>query len=232
MLGLLSVGRCYVLNVVLIMIISACNVKEPDTTTLTNTKEENSIILEHKVNDLTIDSSVQDSFVVLETVKKDTSGAENFAFGKFKFGMTKAEVHQLNKSRQKLGLHYYNFSYAFNGKGELFAVTIFSDSKKALYYERSIQPIYTNLCRVIAEKYGKKSSCGVLPSVFDVMNSGTLWINTWTINEKKIRLGIKANKLDSYVVICKIVHIPMESAENKRMYRIKNKHIIESSEKF
>lgn len=232
MSGLLSVGRCYVLNIVLIMIISGCNEKESNKTILAKTKEENSIILNHRANDLPIDSSIQDSAVVLEVEKKDTSGAENFAFGKLKFGMTKAEVHQLNKSRQKLGLHYYNFSYAFNGKGELFAVNIFSDSKKVLYYERDVQQLYTNLCKVIAEKYGKKSSCGVLPSVFDVMNAETLWVNNWTNGDKKIKLGIRANKLESYDVICKIVHIPMEKAENKRMYRLKNKHIIESSEKF
>lgn len=154
------------------------------------------------------------------------------AYDKLYFGMKKNEVNRLNKSRQKIGSYSYNFSYAYNGAGELYSISIRSDPEKTLYYEQRLQPKYSNLCRVIAEKYGKKSACGLLPSIFDVMNAQRYKMVGWQEGEKKINLYLRFVSLDVYNVECRITHSTMENAENKRLYRLKNKHIIESAEKF
>ncbi|HRO09798.1 MAG TPA: hypothetical protein PK047_13105 [Saprospiraceae bacterium] len=185
-----------------------------------------------------IDSTSVDTFEALTTLEEITMlENENTnpglqAYDKLYFGMKKNEVNKLNKSRQKIGSYSYNFSYVFNGAGELYSIVIRSDPEKTLYYEQRLQPKYSNLCRVIAEKYGKKSGCGLLPSIFDVMNAQRYKMVGWQEGEKKINLYLRFVALDVYNVECSITHDTMEKAENQRLYKLKNKHIIESAEKF
>lgn len=168
--------------------------------------------------------------VMMENTEKIDSSVQ--AYDQLTFGMKKHEVNQLNKTRQKIGNFSYNFNYLYNGVGQLYKIIIKSAPEKTLYYETNLQSKYTNLCRVITEKYGKKSSCGMLPSIFDVMNAKLFKMVEWQDEDKKIILSLRYTSLDSYYVECSIVHKMMEKEENIRLYRLKNKDIIEASKKF
>lgn len=192
-------------------------------------------IVTKKENDTSlVTDTVYDPYIVVDTMieesEKIQSGIQ--AYDKLTFGMQKHEVNQLNKARQKIGNFSYNFNYLYNGAGQLYKITIKSEPEKTLYYETNLQPKYSNLCRVIAEKYGKKSSCGMLPSIFDVMNAKLFKMVEWQDEDKKIVLSLRYTSLDSYYVECSIIHKMMEKEENIRLYRLKNKHIIEASKKF
>jgi hypothetical protein len=215
---------------ILLMVIISCQSKDKNQPT-----EEN----KYAMVQIHLDSVGVDTIEAINTIPEDTliQEAENTnqgiqAYDQLYFGMTKIEVSRLNNSRQKIGNYHYNFSYSYNGTGELYSISIKSDPEKTLYYEQRLQPKYTNLCRVIAEKYGKKSACGLLPSIFDVMNAQRYKMVGWQEGEKKINLYLRFVSLDVYNVECRITHTSMEKAENQRLYRLKNKHIIESSEKF
>jgi hypothetical protein len=154
------------------------------------------------------------------------------AYDRINFGMTKREVDSLGITREKIGYHSYRFTYRYDSEGGLYRIDIRSNNEKAIQYEARAQALYSNLCRVIAEKYGKKSSCGGLPSIFDVMNAQRYKMAAWEIGEKSVILYIVSTSPDTYYTECRIVHRAMQEAENARMYKIKNKVIIESSEKF
>jgi hypothetical protein len=168
--------------------------------------------------------------VMMENTEKIESSVQ--AYDQLTFGMQKNEVNQLNKASQKIGNFSYNFKYLYNGAGQLYKITIKSEPEKTLYYESNLQRKYSNLCSVIAEKYGKKSSCGMLPSIFEVMNAKLYKMVEWQDEDKKIILSLRYTSLDSYYVECSIIHKMMEKEENIRLYRLKNKHIIEASKKF
>jgi hypothetical protein len=142
------------------------------------------------------------------------------------------DVKRLNKNPQKLGKFEYNFTYFFNGNRELYGLILFSGPVKTIQYEDGLQGPYSNLFSIISIKHGKPSGPKAIPSIFEVMNAGTYWINKWKKGDKEIKLGIRQRKEDSFEVICKIINIPMEKAENKRLYRIKNKDILKAADKF
>lgn len=170
----------------------------------------------------------EESIILPNTVKtKEVS-----AYDKLFFGMQKEEVESLNKSREKIGLYSYNFVFKYNGDGELYRIDIKSSSEKTIHYETHLQAKYANLCRVVSEKYGKKSLCGALPSIFEVMNAKQYKMVEWQSGEKAIILYLVYASMDAYYTECRIVHKSMEKAEKERLYRVRNKDIIESSEKF
>lgn len=154
------------------------------------------------------------------------------AYDRIYFGMTKREVDSLGTTREKIGYHFYNLKYRYDSEGKLYRIDIRSDREKAIQYEAKAQAHFSNLCRVIAEKYGKKPSCGALPSIFDVMNAKRYQMASWDIGEKSVILYIVYASADAYYTECRIVHRAMQEVEKTRMYKIKNKEIIESSEKF
>jgi len=169
----------------------------------------------------------EDSIEIMSFAKEGVS-----AYDKLFFGMKKEEVNALNNSSQKVGRYIYKFAYKYNGDGELYRIDIKSSTEKTIHYETNLQAKYSNLCRVVSEKYGKKSSCGALPSIFDVMNAKRYKMVEWQSGEKVIILYLVYSSMDAYYTECRIVHKSMEKAENERLYRVKNKDIIESSEKF
>jgi len=182
-----------------------------------------------KTDTLNIDTT-DDTQSVVDTIAPNNNG--EFAYGKLSFGMSQAQVKAINPERQKLADYYYHFTYRFNRKNELYAVYLHSEPSKAIAYETDLQAKYTNLCKVISEKYGYKSRCGSLPSIFDVMNNRTLYLTTWKISEKKIQIGIQQEQLDAYKVVCKISHMLREKAAQKEKYLKDNKKWIDASKKF
>lgn len=181
--------------------------------------------VEKEEEEITEDTIVQSVEIFSEVIP-------DYAFGRLEFGMTKEQVAELNPYRQLLGKHYYNFSYSYNGSGELYKISIFSDAVKAVEYETGTGGKYYNLHQIISMKHGDPTGSRYVPSIFDVMNSGTLWINKWVSGKREIRLGIRERKLDSYDVLCTITETEMEKKESERLFRIRNKDIIEASEKF
>ena len=216
-------------HLIILIIIFSCQSKDKNPP-----KEDNNYVVAQTQPEFTAADTIETITTPMDTAMLETENTNPGlqAYDKLYFGMKKNEVNRLNKPRQKIGNYSYNFSYAYNGAGELYSISIRSDPEKTLYYEQRLQPKYTNLCRVIAEKYGKKSACGLLPSIFDVMNAQRYKMVGWQEGEKKIDLYLRFVSLDVYNVECRITHSTMEKVENKRLYRLKNKHIIESSEKF
>jgi hypothetical protein len=181
--------------------------------------------VEKEEEEITEDTIVQSVEIISEVIP-------DYAFGRLEFGMPKEQVAELNADRQLLGKHNYNFSYSYNGDGELYRITIFSDATKAITFESEIGGRYYNLHKIISMKHGDPTGSRYVPSIFDVMNAGILWMNNWVSDKKEIRLGIRERKLDSYDVICTITETEMEKMENERLFRIRNKDVIEASEKF
>lgn len=154
------------------------------------------------------------------------------AFGNLYFGMPENEVKEKNEQRQKLGKYTYNFSYRFNGDNQLYAVTLLSNPVNTLHYDMELKNNYNNLSRILNEKFGKASFNTGYPSLFDVQNTRALVAQKWNDNDRQIQLGIRENKRDSYSVFCKIVDSEMDKQERERLYKLKNKDIIDAAEKF
>ncbi|MBK8699448.1 MAG: hypothetical protein IPN29_07850 [Saprospiraceae bacterium] len=164
--------------------------------------------------------------------EEDLNDDADNAYDRLKFGMTLQEVNDLNEAKQKLVNHCYRFSYSFNDKGELYAIYLRSDAEKAIYYETRLQSKYSNLCRIISEKYGNKDNCGTLPSIFEVMNNKTMFLAKWRLENKLIQVGITQVELNGYKVLCKISNPVMEQEAKRQNYLKKNKKRIDASEKF
>jgi hypothetical protein len=179
---------------------------------------------------INLNPPVPDS-VTLDTASEISPKYTEQAFDRLYFGMSKTEVNKLNSNPQRLGKYNYHFSYQFNGCGELYALTIISGSVKTIVYE-NVSGSYNNLYNIISMKYGKPTGPKSIPSVFDVMNAGTYWINKWNPDNKTIRLGIRHKSQDSYDVLCRIVNVAKDKAEKQRLYELKNKDIIEAAKKF
>lgn len=170
-----------------------------------------------------------DSIVVNQP---DTLGPSVKAYGNLFFGMHPDQVVQSNDARQKLASYYYHFDYSYNNNKELYAIYLRSDPEMAIYYETRLQNKYTNLCRIITEKYGGKNKCGILPSIFEVMNNKTMYLSKWQNEGKKIQMGIQQTDLNAYTVICKISNPEMEIQAKKEKYIKDNKKWIDASKKF
>lgn len=155
-----------------------------------------------------------------------------YAYGLVKFGMSKKEVEVCNAKKQRLLNFTYEFNYSFNHNGQLYAIYLNSEPEKAIYYETRLQSKYGNLCRIISEKYGNQKKCGQLPSIFDVMNSKTLYLATWRLDHKLIQLGITQVDLNGYKVLCKISNPAMEKEAKHQEYLKKNKKLINAADKF
>lgn len=185
--------------------------------------------------DTTWQPSFSDTTVTEDTMTLSSSqdeGLKNFAYGNLTFGMSPQEVKEANAGKQKLADYHYNFTYRYNNRKQLYAIYLYSEPEKVIYYETRLQDKYSNLCRIIAEKYGHKNKCVTLPSIFEVMNSQTLYLSKWQTADKKIQLGIQQDQLDAYRVVCKISHPAMEEVAKKEKYNRDNKKWIDASEKF
>lgn len=186
----------------------------------------------------TMQSASYDSMNVISNVEAESevdseaSRDDKHAFDKLEFGMHADEVRTLITPTLKLGKYNYRLTFLYNQNKELYALHIKSAEVKAIQYEGDLQALYMNLCRIISEKYGNRKSCRQLPSIFDVMNAGTYYTNKWDSGEKSIKLGVVQTQLNGYLVQCKISHTEMEKEEKERLYKIKNKDIIDASEKF
>jgi hypothetical protein len=148
------------------------------------------------------------------------------------FGMDKNSTEQNNKNRQVLGKYQYNFSYSFNQKGELYAIHLTSDAEKAITFDTALKAKYDNLNKIIHTKYGEPINKRGYPSIFDVQNAKTLWLNSWEEGAKQIRLGLVETDLNKYKVRCRICDTEMEKEEMEHARDIKNKDIIEAAKKF
>ena len=214
---------------ILIIVIISCQYKDKS-----DPMEENKYTVVQTQLDTIAADTMEENILPEDTIvtESEKTARRVQAYDKLYFGMKKNEVNSLNEARQKIGVYNYNFTYSYNGAGQLYGITIKSDPEKTVYYEKNLQPKYANICRVISEKYGKKSSCGTLPSIFDVMNAQRYKLVGWKEGEKMLNLYLRYATIDVYYVECRIVHASMEKAENIRLYRLKNKDILESSEKF
>lgn len=154
------------------------------------------------------------------------------AFGNLYFGMLKDEVEANNEQRQLLGKYKYNFNYKYNYRNELYSILIISDSEKVLNYDSGLKDKYVNLSKIITTKYGDPKINLPYPSVFNVQNSKFFTTKKWDDESKQIHLGIKENSLDSYSAVCIIFDSVMEKEEKQQLYELKNKDIIDASEKF
>lgn len=193
-------------------------------------------IIEYDDTTATISPTSNSDNIEIDSIDKMEKSVEeqssNLAYGKLWFGMKAGEVKRKNASRQKLATYHYNFSYGYNRNKELYAVYLHSDFVKAVVYETELQSRYTNLCRIIAEKYGKKSNCGALPSIFDVMNNHTMYLAKWHLQNKNIDLGIQYDALNAYRVVCNISQPQLEKAAKKEKYNQVNKKWIDASDNF
>lgn len=157
---------------------------------------------------------------------------QNKAFGSLNFGMVKNEVENENEKRQLLGKYNYNFKYKYNDKNGLYSIIIISDPEKALNYDSGLKEKYANLSKIITIKYGEPKINSPYPSIFEVQNSKIFTTQKWEDGAKQIHLGMKENSLDSYCVVCTIFDSNLEKEEKQRLYNLKNKDIIDASEKF
>jgi hypothetical protein len=198
------------------------------------TEEANREISKQSVNKIQISDTT--SLIIKDSIyfakpEIENEGRGN-AFGNIDFGMQSNDVKRLNKNPQKLGKYIYNFEYFFNGEQKLYALILLSAPVKTILYEDVLQSNYSNLYNIISIKYGKPTGPNSIPSIFDVMNARTYWINKWQKSDKVIKLGIKNIKKYNFRLICKIVDIQMEKAEKKRLYNLKNKDMIKAADKF
>jgi len=154
------------------------------------------------------------------------------AFGDLRFGMQKNEAESINSKKQQLGKYNYNFQNLYNGDNELYAVMMNSDGEKAISFDDALKNKYNNLYKIIETKYGSSTARREFPSIFEVQESKSYWVNKWDLGNKQIVLGIKENSLNNYAVYSKISDLPMQEAEAKRLNDIKNKDVIEAAEKF
>lgn len=154
------------------------------------------------------------------------------AFGNLIFGMPKTQAETANEKRQLLGKYSYNFQNLFNGNDELYAVILNSDGEKAIAFDSGLKAKYNNLYKIIETKYGKSTEKREYPSIFEVQEVGNYWVDKWELGNKQIHLGIKENALNSYSVASKIFDKKMEDDEAKRLNDLKNKDVIQASEKF
>lgn len=154
------------------------------------------------------------------------------AFDQLYFGMSSVELDSFGNKRSVLGKYQYHLDYTLNQLDELYSITIYSQEVRSIEYETTLQAIHHNLCRIISERYGNKENCGTLPSLFDVMNAGSLTTQQWKVDAKTINLGIRHTQPNGFIVRCRIFHDLMEKEEQARLYKIKNKDIIEAADKF
>lgn len=154
------------------------------------------------------------------------------AFGDLKFGMSKNEVESLNAKRQLLGKYNYNFSYSFDGENNLYKVKLSSDGIKTIEFDSALKNNYNNLLQIVKTKYGDATKNNGYPSVFDVQNSKKYMLNSWELGTKQISIGLQQNSLNNYSVYCEISDVNLQEAELNRLNRVKNKDIIQASEKF
>ena len=154
------------------------------------------------------------------------------AFGNLYFGMKKAEVESKDEPRQKLGKYDYNFDYSFNGDSVLYRVIIKSDGIKVITYDTELLAVYRNLAQIVETRYGKPAEHLKFPSVFDVQNSHKYKLDAWDTGAKQIQISLVENNLNSYSVVCEIMHQKMSEAETTRQKNFKNKDVIDAAKKF
>jgi hypothetical protein len=200
---------------------------------LTNSKKQKEVnVVQPEIE------KTQDELLAEEKLRKDS--IENAAFelmqktalGNLRFGMNKEQVGLASEKRQLLGKYNYNVENSFNGEGKLFATNLSSDGVKAIGYDTDLKNRYLNLHQIIKTKYGESISRRNYPSIFDVQKTGKYWIDKWELGTKQIYLGIVENNLNNYSVVSKILDKNMEEIELKRLKDLRNKGIIEASEKF
>lgn len=158
--------------------------------------------------------------------------AQKVAFGELEFGMGKERVDTLNAPRQVLGKYSYNFSYSFNADNQLYIVRLKSNGIKSIYYDDNLKFNYHNLYKILKIKFGEPTFNRGYPSVFDVMNSKKMLIAKWEIGVKKIEIGLQENGMNSFSVYCEITDEEMKEAEMLRLYKVKNKDMLEAADKF
>lgn len=224
-----KIGRIGLVLFLLKMILCSCSKDNNKGSSISQSENSKQVSVEKSEN-------FKDSVFFKKASKLDSANAtlsdsSNIAFGKVFWGMNQSEVNQLNKKIQKLGKYSYSFSYSYNSEGKLYSIYIFSNPEQVISYE-AIGAKYYNLYNIVSIKYGRPSGPKAVPSIFDVMNAGTYWINKWNNGNKEIKLGIRERKLDSYEVLCKITNLKMNEEELSHRYKIKNKDVLKASEKF
>lgn len=214
---------------IVISFLNACSNRDQGIDQIDLTNSEEAII--ELPNADTPDVEATPRVSILPTSPEADQLAEH-AFDQLYFRMSSKEVDSLGDKRSVLGKYPYHFNYTLNQLDELYSITIYSQEVRSIEYETTLQAIHHNLCRIISERYGKKENCGTLPSLFDVMNAGSLTTQQWKVDAKTINLGIRHTQPNGFIVRCRIFHDLMEKEEQARLYKIKNKDIIEAADKF
>ena len=160
------------------------------------------------------------------------SPAYPMAFDTFRYGMDKKTVTASARKNMKLGNYNYNIQYIFDHRDRLYQVVITSGPVQVIRYEADLDALYKNLYDVIAFKYDKPKGPRGIPSVFDVLNARTYWINRWEPEGKRIQLGLQEKEMNALRVICKMTQPELEKEEKEYQFRLKNKDKLEAAEKF
>jgi hypothetical protein len=161
-----------------------------------------------------------------------TLPAYPMAFDTFRYGMDKKTVTASARKNMKLGNYKYDMQYVFDHRDRLYQVVITSGSVQVIRYEADLDALYKNLYDVIAFKYDKPKGPRAMPSVFDVLNARTYWINRWEPDGKRIQLGLQEREMNALRVICKMTQPDLEKEEKEYQFRVKNKDKLEAAEKF
>lgn len=184
--------------------------------------------LENRLEADSLTDEPSEDFVEIDTFAQ----AQKVAFGALGFGMGKEQVDTLNPRKQILGKYNYNFTYSFNADNQLYQVRLKSNGINTLYYDDNLKFNYQNLYKILKIKFGEPIFNRGYPSVFDVMNSKKLTLARWEIGIKQINLGLQENGMNSFSVFCEISDEEMKEAERLRVYKVKNKDILEAADKF
>jgi len=217
--------RPYSILLILILLFTQCNFLKK--------KENKEIVKEQQPKEKT-----REEIFAEEKAKQDSLDNAIFEllqktpFGNLAFGMCKEEVDKSNEKRQLLGKYNYNFGYSFNQENQLYKVKIKSDGVKAIHFDTNLKYNYQNLYQIIKTKYGESATNRIFPSIFDVQNSKTLQMNRWETGTKQINIGLQENGMNSFSVICNIFDKNMAEMETQHLKNLKNKDVIEASEKF
>ncbi len=154
------------------------------------------------------------------------------AFAGFTFGMKETEAEDINPGKEKLGKFNYRFSPQFDGNDELYKLTLSSEGVKTIKFETDLLVNYNNLYKIVETRYGKPLASKKFPSIFDVQSSKKYLMSKWEQGTKNIQISLVENSLNSYAVVCDIFDKNMSEAEKERLYKLKNKDVLDAAEKF
>ena len=211
--------RTKLLSIVLFILFVQCNILHKKQKPTDQEKTPQQLIAEEKARQDSIE------YAALQEIQK-------IAFAGLLFGMNEAEVDEANPGKERLGKYNYSFVPQFNGDMELYKLTISSDEVKAIRFDSDLLTNYNNLYKILETRYGKPLLNNQFPSIFEVQNSKKFIMNKWEEGTKNIHISLVDNNLNSYAVVCDIFDKNMMESEKERLYKLKNKDVLDAAQKF